>query len=331
MQFPPDESAPIRPWLVASRPPGASPRLIIVHATRGANTQAAQYSATRNWFNSDANRGRNPDGSPADWGGSAHLVIGHDGRLCRFIDDAHTAHYSAGFGSKPAPLGWSADDWGLSMELAQSDKQEPFTHATLERAALQAAIWCQVFDIPAVHLGHIQQDAPGPGAFGIVGHDELENGRKLGKTDPGALFPWPQFIARVQDVMHGTGSAIETALRLPHESVLAAIPLTFHRHNAGFVDVPLPLAGHVFNARRAFGLPDRARQVQLHLWPQDATTEARVYDGTPDVDNREAGRAFAPYGMVGPVLLGAEGEIFVTLAEGVASGRVRIAILGYWA
>lgn len=192
MQFPPDQTAPILPRLVAPRPNGMHPMLIIVHATRGPAAQALQYQATVGWFN-----------NPANQGGAATLVISHLGQLCRFMDDDHIPQYSAGFGAYGYPRGWSADDWGLSMELAQSDKQEPFADATIERAAMQAAEWCLIHGISPVHLGSISQVGPAPTVSGIIGHDELENGRKLGKSDPGRQFPWDDFIARVRRYMDG--------------------------------------------------------------------------------------------------------------------------------
>ncbi|HLF78714.1 MAG TPA: N-acetylmuramoyl-L-alanine amidase [Dehalococcoidia bacterium] len=333
MAFPPDESAPILDRLVSARPGGATPRLIIVHATRGANTQAAQYGATKNWFVSDGNRGLNNDGTRADWGGAAHVVISNEGQLCRFIDDSRAPRFSAAYGANFPPLGWSADDWGLSMELAQSDKQEDFADATIERAAAQAADWCRRFSIPPVRLGRIDQSGAIPTISGIVGHDETENGRKLSKTDPGSKFPWDDFMGRVVGYLNGTrdpGMVVPPPPPPPREPEAPAVPLAFRRHNGGFVDLALPLANNTFNARQALGYPAQAREIQLQVWTQGTAQEARIYDGTANQNNREAGRVYAPYGIVGPVILGPQGEIFVTLADGVANGSLRVASLGYW-
>lgn len=199
MPYPPDEQVTVTSWLKAPRPAGMTPRIIIIHATRGSNTQALQYQATKGWFQSTSN------GSAAQgWGGCATVVIGSNGELCRFMNEAsEVPRYSAGYGSNLPPQGWCADDWGLSMELAQSDKQEAFAAATIDRAAMQAALWCQTYNISPVHLGTTDQRGASPASTGIVGHDELENGRKLGKSDPGAQFPWPAFMAKVSYYMGG--------------------------------------------------------------------------------------------------------------------------------
>lgn len=197
MNFPPDEYGPVVSWLKAPRAAGCTPKLIIIHATRGTNTQAMQYTATKGWFNNTNN------GSAAQgWGGCATHVISHEGQRCTFMDEVReTPRYSAGYGSYSEPNGWSADNWGISFELAQSAALEPFDPRTIERMAVEAARCCKTYGINPVHLGPIDQRGPAPTLTGIVGHDELENGRKLGKTDPGAQFPWADFMARVNYYM----------------------------------------------------------------------------------------------------------------------------------
>jgi hypothetical protein len=206
MNFPPDEAVNITvPWLKGPRPAGTSPRIIIVHATRGASAQAVQYAATKSWFNSTGN------GSAAQgWGGCATIVIGQDGQKCTFMDELREVpRFSAGYGSFSEPNGWCADYWGLSMELAQSAAQEDFDPRTIERAAMQIAEWCKRYGIDPVHRQYLDQRGAQPAQTGIVGHDELENGRKLGKTDPGPKFPWTQFMARVGFYMGSAPQPIE--------------------------------------------------------------------------------------------------------------------------
>lgn len=239
MNFPPDEAVNITvPWLKGPRPPGCAPRIVIVHATRGANTQAAQYAATKGWFNSTGN------GSAAQgWGGCATIVIGQDGQLCRFMDEAREVpRFSAGYGSYSEPNGWCADYWGLSMELAQSAAQEDFDPRTIERAALQTATWCKQYGIDPVHRQYFDQRGAMPAQTGIVGHDELENGRKLGKTDPGPKFPWQQFMARVSFYMGTAPAPIEEEIMPRFNAVVprlqgAATPQTVQ---VGEFDQQLP-------------------------------------------------------------------------------------------
>lgn len=287
MDFPPDETAPVLPRLVASRPAGCVPKLVIVHATRGATTQAMQYTATKNWFN-----------NPSNPGGCATVVISHEGQLCRFMDELRQIpQWSAGYGGG---AGWACDHWGLSMELAQSDKQEPFDPRTIDRAALVAAEWCKKYAIAPTHLGNITQGGQAPPFTGIVGHDETENGRRLGKSDPGAAFPWPAFITKVNAYLNG------------------GTPPTPEDDDVFTVQSYPTLTGevapdtYVFDLAR-LGIPSGVKRARLQIWPRQtgqippdavllvdppAAPWLYVWHGLPDVNNREAGQCVAPVQIV---------------------------------
>ena len=99
--------------------------------------------------------------------------------------------------------------------------------------------------------------------------------------------------------------------------------MTFHRHNFGFLDLPLPLANNAVSLS-AFDIPRDAKLVRVQGWTQSG--EVAIYDGTPDMTNREAGRIYPPNGQV-DVIPGDDGRIFVV---GNGASSVRLAPLAYW-
>ena len=84
-------------------------------------------------------------------------------------------------------------------ELAQSPAQEPYTADLYERLAKEVAKDCKQHNIPPVMITVFDQTGSVP--TGIVRHDRCENGRKLGKTDPGDQFDEARFIALLQAEM----------------------------------------------------------------------------------------------------------------------------------
>jgi len=73
--------------------------------------------------------------------------------------------------------------------------------AILDTTAQVVALWCQRYGIPARRLTKAQVDA---GQKGIVAHGDLSSQR----TDPGAAFPWSDFLERVSYYLTGTLFAI---------------------------------------------------------------------------------------------------------------------------
>jgi len=162
-------------------------RLIVIHASRGANTMARQYEATKNWQLSASNRNVEPDGS--EWASMSNRIIGHDGRQCISIPDGFYPRWSLGH----------ADPIAISFELAQPDDDTPFTEATLDRAAREVAALCVKYDIPPRVLPWLSAD--NHEAPGIARHDRSDNGRLYGKSDPGRQFDDAAFESRVRAYM----------------------------------------------------------------------------------------------------------------------------------
>jgi hypothetical protein len=193
----PDERIDPQPWLAVPRTHPI--RLVVIHSTRGDTTQELQYSATKNWLMS-------PGNNQGGWGGSTNRIISHEGQMCVCWSDDMSPTYSAGFGFEGSH--WAIDWYAVSFELAQRTFSEEFAEPTLARTAREVALLCAKYSIPPVWLDHVDQTGAVP--VGITGHETTDNGRRLGKTDPGSdlsaggRFDAPAFIQRVLREMAGT-------------------------------------------------------------------------------------------------------------------------------
>ena len=171
------------------------PKYAIWHATRGP-AGSNQFLGTINWFTSSANV--HPE---LQYGPSADLLIGTDGRIVQFTDYAtERSNWSAGYGDSPA-LTYGADEWGVSIEVAQSAALEAFTADQVEAIAQVMAELNRAFSIPLTWLSYLDQLRAKPVPMGHVGHEDTANGRRTGKTDPGDKFPWVQSLARARAIL----------------------------------------------------------------------------------------------------------------------------------
>lgn len=176
------------------------------HATRGTARLDAQVQATENWF---ANP-KNLEVGKGEWGGSADFVLGPDWRANGEIVIVQFGHWWETFSSWSAGYGATADTWpaapfGVAIEVAQSVALEPYSEETID-----ACVWlCRhvneglrtlgVAEIPPVILGRWEQNGWRDVPAGHIGHDQLANGWKLGKSDPGPLFPYEEICRRLRE------------------------------------------------------------------------------------------------------------------------------------
>lgn len=116
---------------------------------------------------------------------SAHENVDTDSHVTCLPDDA-TAFAARGYNSP----GWHLEICTQAHRWATLPPS--WRDQILERAAARCAIRAAKYSIPPVLLTRSQVDA---GARGFVGHDRLDPSRR---TDPGAAFPWTDFLGRVR-------------------------------------------------------------------------------------------------------------------------------------
>lgn len=162
-----------------------------------------QVMATENWFAQQPDRG--------GWGASADAVVGPDERvggevvIVSFGDPLRTfSSWSAGYGSFGPSLEWGAAEVGFAIEVAQPDNATAFTPETVDAVAWlcidfnKRLVAAGADPVPATHIDYWNQRRDAPIPRGYIGHDELANGVRLGKTDPGRMWNWPAFLEKVK-------------------------------------------------------------------------------------------------------------------------------------
>lgn len=152
-------------------------RGIVLHSTRGPSRQRAgetleawldrEYHAAVGYMLNASNEV------------SPHFCVGPS--LCaRMVHDDNVA--------------WHAREHNqthLGIEIAQPSNCPPFTDSEVDYTARICAAWCDKYKIPAVHVTDSDQ-------AGIIGHEETDQGRRDGKSDPGVKWNWAAFIPKVQ-------------------------------------------------------------------------------------------------------------------------------------
>lgn len=169
------------------------PRLIVIHDTGNPDStkeQEASYAHTR----------------PVKGATSAHAYVDNGGVLGSLLLDRQAwAAYSYA----------NAHGWHIEMCL-RGDRA--VTHAITARLVAQL---CQIAAIPAVKLTPSQVAA---GQRGVCGHRDITIGLGVGDhTDPGTDFPWPQFMAMVNE---GIGGPDMAALEDTNRDFIALWTLT---------------------------------------------------------------------------------------------------------
>jgi hypothetical protein len=186
---------------------------------RGNTHPNNQLLATINWFTTSHGptiQQRRNDG----WGPMADFGIGFNPNLERveivqFGDWRTTrSNWSAGFGDGGMAT-WGADEVGISIELDQSASLEEYREETLS-ALTELAIWLMAqpeVDIAPIKIDFWDQDRDTFIPSGWLGHDDLANGKRLGKTDVGGRFNWARFTNAI------SGGVSTLPLSVPDEDL----------------------------------------------------------------------------------------------------------------
>lgn len=153
--------------------PRATTRGLFVHDTTGPADRQADYQITVGYFATP--------GTPA----SSHLVIG-DGVVARMVHDDD--------------LAWHAEENNhthLGVELADDDNHTlPYTEMQYDNLADYAVQAAKKYGFPLTRV-FSQFEA------GLIGHEDSEQGKRWGKTDPGPNFDWSHFLALCHDKAGG--------------------------------------------------------------------------------------------------------------------------------
>jgi hypothetical protein len=172
------------PWLFETRL--RTFRGIQLHATRGGSTVVTEGPATEGWM-------KNPNNGSASqgWGASCDVIIFHDGTRVWVNSDVpnKAPTYGAGYGGAGS---WSAGWYYLQVEIAQANPGDYYLGAEVDSMAELTAEWARRYGFAIERIPWLHQDGPPP--MGICTHQESDNGQKLGKTDPGAMWPWDTYL-----------------------------------------------------------------------------------------------------------------------------------------
>ena len=144
-------------------------RTVIIHCTRSdVSMNPTEMAGTLNYM-----------GRPGTV--SSHWVISRLGEAARVVPDDRQAWHAQ-----------EDNDNAFGIEVEQGVEADGFTEAQLAKLVEVCRGYVEDFGVPAVHVGSSREP-------GFIGHQETAQGRRNGKSDPGRLFPWEQFIARLND------------------------------------------------------------------------------------------------------------------------------------
>jgi N-acetyl-anhydromuramyl-L-alanine amidase AmpD len=163
--------------------------------------------------------------------------------------------WSAGYGSLGATQEWGAAEVGVAVEVAQpakfqageyvpGDSDVPFSDELVEAVAWLCRHINQELEaagglaVPTTHIEQWNQRHHDPIPRGYIGHDELANGLKLGKTDPGQMWDWPLFLRQV-------GTVVDDSMSPP----LSKLDAGFAAWRLGVVPQPRTAAADMYELR----------------------------------------------------------------------------------
>lgn len=185
MTYPRRPIKAFNPWLKgydATR--GANIVGIQIHSTRSGKSDGDDGPRTEGWW-------ANPQNNQGGWGSYADFLIFEDGTQVQCTNlDSEYPKYTAGFGYAGS---WNASFHYIQVEVAQGNPDDPFTDAEIESLGDLTIEMSGRYNFPLVRIPYLYQSQP-PQA-GIATHEDSDNGKIYGKSDPGPMFPWEKFMA----------------------------------------------------------------------------------------------------------------------------------------
>lgn len=165
-----------------------TPRAVVIHTTESLADQDGPDNGAENvanWFQTN------------DTYALYHTLVDGDSTV-RVVPagldgtQPHTAFHAAGYNS--FTLGCSMAIQAAAWPTLPTD----YRNRLLHRAAAEVGLWCQRWKIPVHPRTKAEIDG---GVSGISGHGILDPGFR---SDPGAGFPWAEFVIRVRAVVDQT-------------------------------------------------------------------------------------------------------------------------------
>lgn len=157
-----------------------------------------------------------PEGPNSAENGVAYDKVRTDGTSTHVFVDSNTVAREVPDGDRAHTARYHGNEIGLQMEICgyiQTAAQwaDATSQATLRLAARMAAEWCRLHGIPVRRLSVNEvraayYNSSGSRPKGFCGHIDVtqaypeDNGSH---TDPGAEFPWTQFLQMVQQELGG--------------------------------------------------------------------------------------------------------------------------------
>ena len=156
-----------------------------LHATRSGKSDGDDGPRTEGWW-------ANPSNDQGGWGSYADYLIYEDGTRIKCTDiNNEFPKYTAGFGYAGS---WNASLHYIQIEIAQGNTSDAFTDVQIASLAeLIREDLVPRYGFPLVRIPHLNQSIPPEP--GICTHEDSDNGRIYGKSDPGPMFPWDRFMA----------------------------------------------------------------------------------------------------------------------------------------
>lgn len=160
-------------------------RLVVIHTTESPERKGAARTIA-NWF---ALGDMAPNARV-----SSHFVI-DEAETIRCVRNEDIAWHAG----RVNPYSIGIEHVGLARQTS-ADWRDEYSIQMLGRSALVVGLICHVYGIPARRLS---KDELLSNMGGIVGHLDVTRAWsvKHGHTDPGEFFPWPSYLAGVEQAM----------------------------------------------------------------------------------------------------------------------------------
>lgn len=196
MKYPERSIKAFNSWLKASDHSRASKIAgVMLHSTRSGIEGGDDGPRTEGWDSNPDNMARDQYGRPLYWGSYQDMILCEDGlRIICTNWDYEYATWTAGFGGAGT---WAAGVNYIQIEIAQGTLTESFEDAQIDSLAEKTAELAHRYNFPIVRIPFLDQYGTPP--RGICTHEASANGVKTGKSDPGPMFPWADFLAKAKN------------------------------------------------------------------------------------------------------------------------------------